>query len=161
MSDAESLGLALFRRQMVAYGVEPGRADEAWLDDGVRTFWCNEATFILAAITSSAAIDAAHIEHQRAWSSATFGPRAHRGPVGPLDHVRKEVEEVAADPYDLGEWVDLIILALDGAWRAGHEPQAIIDAVKAKQAENEARTWPDWRGLPADEAIEHVRETRS
>lgn len=104
-----------------------------------------------------AAIDAAHIKHQREWSTATFGPREQRGPRGPLAHLRKEVEEVEVDPTDLEEWVDCIILALDGAWRGGHEPQQIIDAIKAKQAKNEARSWPDWRGIPADQAIEHVR----
>lgn len=105
------------------------------------------------------AIDAAHIEHQRAWSEVTFGPREHRGPLGPLDHIRKELDEVAADPYDLEEWVDIIILAIDGACRAGHEPQSIIDAIKTKQAKNEAREWPNWRGMPANQAIEHVRRT--
>lgn len=104
-------------------------------------------------------IDAAHIAHQREWSTATFGPRDLRGPLGPLAHIRKELDEVAADPTDLEEWVDVLILAFDGAWRAGHEPQQIIDGIKAKQAKNEARDWPDWRGVPADQAIEHVRST--
>ena len=100
-------------------------------------------------------IDAAHIERQRAWSLATFGP----GPrtAGVLDHIRKELAEIAAAPDDLSEWVDVIILALDGAWRAGHEPQQIIDAVVAKQTKNEAREWPDWRTAAPDKAIEHVR----
>lgn len=104
-----------------------------------------------------AAIDAAHIEHQRDWSRATFGPAHVRGPHGPLAHIRKELDEIAASPWDLEEWADVIILALDGAWRAGHEPQQIINMVKRKQAKNEAREWPDWRGVPADQAIEHVR----
>jgi len=51
----------------------------------------------------------------------------------------------------------VVILALDGAWRAGAEPQQIIDAIKAKQARNEARTWPDWRTASPDRAIEHDR----
>lgn len=99
-------------------------------------------------------IDADHIAHQREWSERTFGPGMR---LGVIDHIRKELLEVEADPTDLGEWVDVIILGLDGAWRAGHEPQAIIDAIKAKQARNEARTWPDWRNVPRDVAIEHVR----
>lgn len=107
--------------------------------------------------TRPAVIDAEHIEHQRRWSTATFGPREVRGPRGPLAHARKELDEVEEDPSVLEEWTDVIILAFDGAWRAGHEPQAIVDAVKAKQAKNEARTWPDWRGIPDDQAIEHVR----
>lgn len=104
--------------------------------------------------TSRNVIDAAHLAHQRAWSMRTFGPESRL--LGVLDHIRKELVEIEADPTDLEEWVDVIILALDGAWRAGSEPQEIIDAVMAKQAKNEARTWPDWRTISPDKAIEHV-----
>jgi len=104
----------------------------------------------------SPAINEAHIERQRAWSLATFGPGSRL--LGVTDHIRKELDEVVECDGDLSEWVDVIILALDGAWRSGAEPHEIIAAVKAKQARNEARTWPDWRTAPADRAIEHVRE---
>ena len=100
-------------------------------------------------------IDAAHLANQRAWSLRTFGPGTRL--LGVLDHIRKELAEIEADPTDLREWVDVIILAFDGAWRAGWEPQQIIDAIKAKQAKNEARTWPDWRTMSPDQAIEHDR----
>lgn len=100
------------------------------------------------------AIDAAHLERQRTWSRETFGP-GHRT-KGVLDHIRKELKEIEADPLDVKEWVDVIILAFDGAWRAGWEPQQIIDAIEAKQARNEARSWPDWRIQSEDQAIEHV-----
>ncbi|MGH6882853.1 MAG: dATP/dGTP pyrophosphohydrolase domain-containing protein [Hypericibacter sp.] len=33
-----------------------------------------------------------------------------------------------------------------------------MDAVVAKQAVNEQRSWPDWRTADPDKAIEHVRE---
>lgn len=102
-------------------------------------------------------IDAAHLERQRAWSTKTFGPGVR---LGVIDHIEKELDEVREDVTCLEEWVDVIILAFDGAWRAGHEPQAIIDAVKAKQLRNEAREWPDWRTMSADEAIEHVKAER-
>lgn len=106
----------------------------------------------------AAAIDAAHLERQRDFSVRTFGP----GPrtTGVLDHIRKELAEIEADPLDLGEWVDVVILALDGAWRSGHEPQEILDAIVAKQARNEARVWPDWRTVPRDQAIEHDRNVK-
>ena len=104
---------------------------------------------------SSATIDAAHIAHQREWSITTFGPGLRT--EGVLDHIAKELNEIREAPTDLSEWVDVIILAFDGAQRTGADPQAIIDAIKAKQAKNEARTWPDWRSAPADKAIEHVR----
>lgn len=102
-----------------------------------------------------ATIDAAHLERQRAWSRETFGP--DKRTLGVLDHIRKELAEIEADPDDLGEWVDVIILAFDGAWRHGWEPQQIIDAIQTKQATNETRVWPDWRTMSADEAIEHDR----
>jgi hypothetical protein len=90
-----------------------------------------------------------------ATSSLDWGPRT----AGVCDHIRKELTEIEADPADLNEWVDVIILALDGAWRCGAEPAEIIAAVKAKQARNEARTWPDWRTADPDKAIEHDRTT--
>lgn len=110
---------------------------------------------VLLAELDSEVIDVAHLTHQREWSRETFGP----GPrtAGVLDHIGKELSEIAAEPTDLGEWVDVIILAFDGAWRAGHEPEQIIAAIKGKQARNEARTWPDWRTADRDKAIEHDR----
>ena len=101
------------------------------------------------------AIDEDHLYHQREWSTRTFGPGART--KGVLDHIRKELLEVEADPTDLSEWVDVIILAFDGALRAGHDPLWIIRGIKTKQARNEARTWPDWRTADPDKAIEHVR----
>jgi len=100
-------------------------------------------------------IDAAHLERQRVWSAATFGPGSRLR--GILDHIRKELVEIEDAPDDLSEWVDVLILAFDGAWRAGWEPQEIIDAIRAKQAKNELRDWPDRRTASDDRAIEHVR----
>jgi Protein of unknown function (DUF550) len=97
----------------------------------------------------------AHLERQRAFSLETFGPGART--KGVLDHIRKELAEIEADPDDISEWVDVILLALDGAWRAGWEPAAIAEAIAAKQAKNETRVWPDWRTAEPDKAIEHVR----
>jgi hypothetical protein len=101
------------------------------------------------------AIDAAHLAHQREWSERTFGPGDRT--IGLIDHVSKELVEVAEDPTRW-EWIDVIILALDGLLRAGHEPQAIVDEIIAKQRVNEARMWPDWRTAAPGKAIEHVRE---
>ncbi len=96
-----------------------------------------------------------HLERQRAWSSKTFGPGAR--PVGICDHIRKELLEIEAEPEDLSEWMDVVILGFDGAWRSGHSIEAICDALQAKQIKNEGRTWPDWRTQPVDKAIEHVK----
>lgn len=96
-----------------------------------------------------------HLARQAAFSLATFGPGSRA--KGVVDHIRKELCEIEADPADLKEWVDVIILALDGAWRTGATPQQIIDAIVAKQVKNEGRAWPDWRNADPDKAIEHDR----
>ena len=104
-----------------------------------------------------AAIDVAHLDRQQAWSAETFGPAEVRGHRGVLDHIRKELVEIEAEPGDVTEWADLIILAFNGAWRSGHSPADTIAAIKAKQERNEDRQWPDWRTADPDKAIEHVR----
>lgn len=98
-----------------------------------------------------------HLLRQRAFSFHTFGPGART--KGVLDHIRKEMTEIERDPDDLMEWIDVILLAFDGAWRAGNSPEAICRAIAFKQARNEERIWPDWRGTDPDKAIEHVRGT--
>lgn len=99
-------------------------------------------------------IDARHIERQRHWSIGAFGPGRRTG--GIVQHIRKELLEIEAEPLSL-EWIDVIILAFDGAWRAGYSPEQIIAAIKRKQTINEQRKWPDWRLLSEDVAIEHDR----
>ncbi len=99
---------------------------------------------------------AAWLERKNDWSARTFGPGDRTTAL--LAHIRKELDEIAADPGDVVEWVDLVFLATEGAFRVGHSPAAIIAAMQAKLARNEARTWPDWRTVPAGQPIEHVRE---
>jgi hypothetical protein len=100
----------------------------------------------------------AHLIRQWSWSEKTFGP----GPrtKGVIDHIRKELVEVEANPRDLSEWIDIMILAADGALREGFTPHEIALALEAKQTKNEGRKWPDWRTAAPDKAIEHVREEK-
>ena len=97
----------------------------------------------------------AHLQRQSAFSLKTFGP----GPRvrGITDHIRKELREVEDEPNSL-EWIDIVILALDGAWRAGFTPEQIASAIEAKQKKNEKRNWPDWRNYAQNEPIEHLRQ---
>jgi len=99
-----------------------------------------------------------HLYRQMAFSGRTFGPGARL--KGVLDHIRKEIGEIERAPQDVEEWADLILLALDGAWRAGHTPEQIAFAIFDKQAKNEKRQWPAWRASDPDKAIEHVRDGR-
>jgi hypothetical protein len=99
-----------------------------------------------------------HLAHQAMWSEATFGPGERLNGVS--DHIRKELDEVGKahrGVYRQAEWIDVVILALDGAWRSGMSPRQIIDGIVAKQRKNEGRTWPDWRTADPNKAIEHDR----
>jgi len=94
-----------------------------------------------------------HLEKQIAWSRRTFGP-GHRT-KGIIQHIRKELNEIEQEPLDLEEWIDVVILALDGAWRAGYRPDQIVDMLRHKQIKNEQRQWPT--PVSEDVAVEHIR----
>ena len=98
---------------------------------------------------------AKHLARQAAFSERTFGPGLRTRSV--CDHIRKELLEIEKDPSDVKEWIDVIILGLDGAWRTGATPEQIIDEIQRTQWKNEGRVWPDWRTADTSKAIEHVR----
>ncbi len=110
----------------------------------------------------------AELARQIVFSRATFGPSERMN--GVLAHIAKEMEEVRkeADPIARArEWVDIVILARDGLWRAlaaglSKEDETglamiALAMIDAKQERNEQRDWPDWRTQSADKAIEHDR----
>jgi hypothetical protein len=56
-----------------------------------------------------------YLKRHEEWGHATFGsPADGRGPLGPLNHIEKEIVEIKEDPTDLKEWIDLIIIGMDG-----------------------------------------------
>ena len=108
-----------------------------------------------------------HLLRQMAFSHSTFGPGTRTR--GVVDHIGKEIAEVLASNGSASEWVDIVILGLDGltrqlsysnGGRADPEQVATIacQMIVGKQSRNEARTWPDWRSVSQDRAIEHVKE---
>lgn len=94
-----------------------------------------------------------YIEWQRIWSERTFG--LGKRTRGILQHIRKELLEIEQAPDDLEEWIDVMILALDGAWRAGYSPEQIVAALRSKQEKNFQRVWP--KPVSEDLAVEHDR----
>lgn len=96
---------------------------------------------------------AAYLTAQRQWSLLTFGEGKRT--IGICKHIRKELIEIEADPDDLIEHVDVIMLAMDLFWRAGGDPENLLDMLKQKQNINFARTWPEPK--PDDEPTEHIR----
>ena len=75
---------------------------------------------------------------------------------GVSEHIRKELDEIAADPTDVKEWIDVIILGLDGYWRAGGCSSDIAEDLCKKQDRNFARKWPT--PTSEDVAVEHIRD---
>ena len=99
-----------------------------------------------------------YLYRQREFSFKNFGqPHEENPTAGVQDHLAKELKEVAENPLDVSEWIDIVILAFDGAIRAGFEPEQIVQALLDKQAKNERRRWPDWRTATPGKAIEHIR----
>lgn len=89
---------------------------------------------------------------QEKWSSNVFGPGVRTKEL--CDHIRKELAEIEAAPDDLIEWADVIILALDGAWRSGYTARDILNGLIEKQSINMDRKWPK----PEEgRATEHIR----
>ncbi|CAN7516266.1 DUF550 domain-containing protein [Pseudoxanthomonas sp. LjRoot168] len=98
---------------------------------------------------------AQYLREQSKWSQDTFGP----GPMveSLLDHIRKEITEVSEAPGDVVEWVDIAMLALDGALRCGVTPAEVIATLAAKFAVVKERQWPAAGSTPPGEAICHIK----
>lgn len=97
-----------------------------------------------------------HLERQKKFSLKTFGPGVRT--KGVVDHIRKELKEIEEKPHDLEEWIDVILLAFDGAYRSGASAAEIVNMIIYKQSKNESRNWPDWRTMNLDQAIGHVKD---
>lgn len=96
------------------------------------------------------------VRRQMKWSRKTFGEGKRT--KGVIAHIKKELAEIENAPLDLEEWVDVMILAIEGAWRTGAHPDEITAALHRKTEKNANRKWPDWRERGEDEAIEHIKE---
>lgn len=86
----------------------------------------------------------------RAWQAETF-PTAT--PASVVEHLRREVLELVADPTNTSELADVVFLAVGLAYELGVDLATIV---ADKLAVNRQRVWgePDEHGV-----VEHVRET--
>lgn len=109
-----------------------------------------------------------HLKRHIAFSRAAFGPGERR--KGCCDHIMREIEieilpETVSAAEAASEWVDVVILALNGLTRAlvasgmpwERVPFTACQMIEAKQTSNEQRDWPDWRTADPEKAIEHIR----
>jgi hypothetical protein len=83
---------------------------------------------------------AGYLARQMSFSLATFGPG--RRTIGVTRHIEKECEEIRAKPEDVEEWIDIIILGMDGYWRAGGTPETLMIDLERKATKNRGRKWP-------------------
>lgn len=92
---------------------------------------------------------------QGKWSQETFGLDSERGPIGPLKHLEKEIQEVLQDPSDEMEYIDCFFLIIDAIRRKGISIERFEQLLFQKLEINKARKC----GIKAsDEPIEHIRE---
>lgn len=98
-------------------------------------------------------IELVYLQHAQ-WSQSTFGSDKERGPLGPIRHLKKEAEELEANPYDASEYADALLLVFDASRRAGIDFPALVRATAAKMEVNRQREWPKGE---ADQPIEHKR----
>jgi hypothetical protein len=105
-----------------------------------------------------------HLKNQMIFSRNAFGPHHNRERL--LAHIAKEIEEIKESNGDSSEWIDIVILALDGLTRQiayvdGYDPeknaQRACEILKQKQRINENRKWPDWRTTAPSAPIEHLK----
>lgn len=94
------------------------------------------------------------VDAQADWSQATFGLDSERGPIGPLKHLAKEVQEALANIDDEMEYVDCFFLVLDAARRKGMTPNRLLDLAFEKLEINKRRKW---NRPTSDDPVEHDR----
>lgn len=91
---------------------------------------------------------------QADWSARTFGPGKRT--VGICNHIRSELDEIEAEPDNLEEWIDVIVLALDATWRLGATPESVVRVLMDKQQKNLMRSWGP--PPPEDQPSFHLKE---
>lgn len=67
--------------------------------------------------------------------------------------ISQELEEVIAQPDDLEEWVDILILAMDGYWRHGGTSEWLLHDLHNKLCVVAERTYPK---TDEDTPVQHV-----
>lgn len=91
------------------------------------------------------------------WSRETFGDGMRT--VGICKHIEKELNEIRENPYSVEEWIDVAILALDGAWRTSVHAESVVEVLFEKLSKIRTRTYP--KPVSDDEPSEHIRERRA
>lgn len=113
---------------------------------------------LLVRLADTNSINAELIDDLYQWNTQAFGPG--RRTSGIIDHIRQELDEINKSPGDPEEWVDVLLLALNGLQRLDLSGHQIIQHIFAKIAKNARRQWPDWQTRDPEKAINHDRNVR-
>lgn len=98
------------------------------------------------------------VEKKMAHSYATWPEQSLKGV---LAHARKECDEIEQEInnpdglVDASEWVDLLLLSIDGAIRSGLSSSDLIRELERKHQINTLRKWP--KPASPDHPGEHER----
>jgi len=84
------------------------------------------------------------------WENANVGQKT---PTAMLLQLQKEVEEVALDPTDAGEWADVALTAFVALLMQGMSPAEICRLMVATQRKVFSREYPR---TGSDEVIAHI-----
>lgn len=106
-----------------------------------------------------------HLLRQMAFSHANWGPGRRTDQI--IKHIKKELVEIEESNGSVDEWVDVVLLALDGMTRqlyyGGDKRRcpdtvssSVCEIIKNKQTINEHRQWPDWRTADLTQPMEHI-----
>lgn len=123
---------------------------------------------VMATAELGAALEVLTQSHQQ-WSENTFGTIEQRGPVGALNHIKKEAVEAIEEYESSGpelildnkryrvELADILLCFNDVIWRSGFTFQEIIEAAQEKLYINMEREWPAIGSVPPDESVHHIK----
>jgi len=115
-----------------------------------------------------------YVARHRRWSQETFGKGEHT--IGLLEHIKKECDEVLEAKKVLEhpdniyksrenkekllyEVIDIIILAIDLAWRLDFTLDEIESALFKKQVKNMIHKWP--KITDPNKPTEHIKENEN
>lgn len=93
---------------------------------------------------------------QKRFSLKTFGSAKDRPFSGPLNHLKREIDE-AIESGDISEFADMFLLLIDGFHRRfpSNNADSMIAAARKKLEINKARKWGK---MDSEGVSEHIKD---
>lgn len=87
------------------------------------------------------------------WSQKQFGDDSVHGPEGPAERLVEEAGELQANPADIMEQADCLLLLFDIARRSGYSLTMLLMAAQLKLEVNKTRKWDN----PPSSKVKHKK----